>query len=163
MSRFPWFLLAIPVGTFLALAILVLNLEAFTEALGPFGEVGAIVVAFALVATDVWAMLFFSRQFQKQWREELQSRTGRSVEQWIELLSVEGPEEQKERVAWLRTRYGLDEMDAQRIVVEQIRREGDGQGGGPGQQLAVLGCILALFLLVAGAVFVTMMLVRAMR
>jgi len=59
------------------------------------------------------------------------------------------------------TRYGLDQADAARIVVEQGRLVQSEQR--PSQQSVLLGCILATLLLVMGVVGVMMALLKGMR
>jgi Domain of unknown function (DUF5655)/Domain of unknown function (DUF4287) len=37
----------------------------------------------------------------------MQQKTGRSLEQWVELVNKKGPRDQKERLAWLKSEHGL--------------------------------------------------------
>jgi hypothetical protein len=41
------------------------------------------------------------------WVAGLQQKTGRTLDEWIELVQDEGPETERERRTWLRTKHGL--------------------------------------------------------
>jgi Domain of unknown function (DUF5655)/Domain of unknown function (DUF4287) len=43
----------------------------------------------------------------RQWIERLPQQTGRSLEQWIELVQERGPADEKERRLWLKTEHKL--------------------------------------------------------
>jgi hypothetical protein len=43
----------------------------------------------------------------QQWIEDLPKKTGRSLEQWIDLVKAEGPPSENERRDWLKTEHGL--------------------------------------------------------
>jgi hypothetical protein len=43
----------------------------------------------------------------QKWVAELPQKTGRSLEQWIEHVQKDGPDDEKERRTWLREKYGL--------------------------------------------------------
>jgi hypothetical protein len=43
----------------------------------------------------------------QKWVAELAEKTGRSLEQWIELVKTEGPPTEKERRDWLKANHGL--------------------------------------------------------
>jgi len=43
----------------------------------------------------------------QKWIADLPAKTGRTLQQWIELVREEGPAEEKERRAWLKERHGL--------------------------------------------------------
>lgn len=52
----------------------------------------------------------------RKWRDELPAKTGRSLEQWAELVNAELPgAEGKVRTAWLKARFGLGTMTAGQI------------------------------------------------
>lgn len=44
---------------------------------------------------------------KQAWIAGLLQKTGRTLEEWIELVQDEGPETEKERRAWLKAEYGL--------------------------------------------------------
>ena len=46
----------------------------------------------------------------------LPDKTGRSLDEWSELLCAEGPEGNKERQAWLKSEHGLGGTTASRVV-----------------------------------------------
>jgi len=43
----------------------------------------------------------------QKWVGELKDRTGRSLEEWLRLIKMSGPKEEKARREWLKTEYGL--------------------------------------------------------
>jgi len=43
----------------------------------------------------------------QKWVAELPAKTGRSLEQWVDHVRRDGPDEEKERRAWLKEKYGL--------------------------------------------------------
>jgi hypothetical protein len=43
----------------------------------------------------------------QKWVAELKQKSGRSVEEWLQLIKKSGPQDEKERRAWLKTEYGL--------------------------------------------------------
>jgi hypothetical protein len=43
----------------------------------------------------------------QKWIADLPAKTGRTLEQWIELIRTEGPAEQKARRSWLKDNFGL--------------------------------------------------------
>jgi hypothetical protein len=43
----------------------------------------------------------------QKWIGELKQKTGRSLEEWLRHIKKEGPQDEKERRAWLKERYGL--------------------------------------------------------
>lgn len=52
----------------------------------------------------------------KKWRDELPAKTGRSLEQWADLVNAELPAgDSKTRVAWLKSRFGLGTVTAGQI------------------------------------------------
>src|SRR5581483_10644750 len=43
----------------------------------------------------------------QKWIAELPEKTGRTLEQWLELIRKEGPADPRERRAWLKQKHGL--------------------------------------------------------
>src|SRR5207249_1895814 len=43
----------------------------------------------------------------QKWVAELKEKTGRSLDEWIELVRKEGPPEEKDRRDWLKTEHGF--------------------------------------------------------
>jgi hypothetical protein len=43
----------------------------------------------------------------QKWVAELKQKSGRSVEEWLQLIKKYGPNDEKERRDWLKTEYGL--------------------------------------------------------
>jgi hypothetical protein len=58
-----------------------------------------------------------------KWKNELPTKTGRSLEEWIELVQESGPETEKERREWLKNKYKLGTNSAWWIAE---RAEGKG-------------------------------------
>jgi hypothetical protein len=50
--------------------------------------------------------------------ENLEEKTGRSMEQWVAELTRGGPADTKERLRWLKTKHGLGGTTA-RLVVDR--------------------------------------------
>ena len=48
----------------------------------------------------------------QKWMAELKQKTGRTLEEWLELIEKEGPPTEKERREWLKTKYGLGTNNA---------------------------------------------------
>jgi hypothetical protein len=63
-------------------------------------------------------------QMMVKWEQSLADRTGRSLDQWIELLAGHGPESTAERRAWLKREHGLGTNYCSHIV---DRAEGRGE------------------------------------
>jgi hypothetical protein len=59
----------------------------------------------------------------QKWIEELPTKTGRSLEEWIELIRTEGPAEERERRTWLKNEYGMGTNSAWWLA--ERAREGD--------------------------------------
>jgi hypothetical protein len=43
----------------------------------------------------------------KKWTDELPEKTGRSLQQWAELVRTQAPGERKDRITWLKVKHGL--------------------------------------------------------
>jgi hypothetical protein len=48
----------------------------------------------------------------------LPAKTGRALEEWVELVRSEGPQGRRERIAWLKSQHGLGHGQAQVVVAE---------------------------------------------
>src|SRR5262249_10540219 len=60
----------------------------------------------------------------QEWIAKLPEKTGRSLDQWIQLVKDSGPPTEKERREWLKKEYGLGTNSAWWIAE---RAEGKGQ------------------------------------
>ena len=49
----------------------------------------------------------------QKWVAELEEKTGRSLDGWIALIKTEGPEGEKERCEWLKTKHKLGTNSAE--------------------------------------------------
>jgi Domain of unknown function (DUF5655)/Domain of unknown function (DUF4287) len=63
-------------------------------------------------------------EMMQKWVAELKEKTGRSLEEWIELVKKEGPPTEKDRREWLKTKYKLGTNSAWWIA-----ERADGKGG----------------------------------
>lgn len=59
----------------------------------------------------------------QKWVAELKQKTGRSVEEWLQLIKKSGPKDEKERRAWLKSEHGLGTNSASWLA---DRAEGKG-------------------------------------
>jgi Domain of unknown function (DUF5655)/Domain of unknown function (DUF4287) len=64
----------------------------------------------------------------QKWVDELKSKTGRSVEEWIAMVKKEGRKDEKSRREWLKTKHKLGTNSA-RWIAE--RAEGKGEDDSP--------------------------------
>lgn len=64
----------------------------------------------------------------QKWIAELKSKTGRSLAEWISLVTKEGPKDEKSRREWLKTRHKLGTNSAWWIAE---RAEGKGEDDSP--------------------------------
>ena len=64
----------------------------------------------------------------QKWVAELKSKTGRSLEEWFTLVKKEGPEDEKARREWLKTKHKLGTNSAWWIAE---RAEGKGEDDSP--------------------------------
>ena len=65
----------------------------------------------------------------QKWIAELKQKTGRTLEEWLELIKKEGPPTEKERREWLKTKYGLGTNTAWWFAersVGKVEEAGDG-------------------------------------
>jgi hypothetical protein len=58
----------------------------------------------------------------QKWIDELKSKTGRSVEEWITLVKQEGPKDEKSQREWLKSKHKLGANSAGWIAERQRRR-----------------------------------------
>jgi len=58
----------------------------------------------------------------------LKQKSGRTLEEWLDLVRKQGPQTRKERVAWLKTTYGLG-LNFASLIAE--RSEGEGEDWSP--------------------------------
>src|SRR5689334_21426021 len=63
-------------------------------------------------------------EMMQKWVAELKEKTGRSVEEWVELVKKEGPPAEKERREWLKAKHKLGTNSAWWIA-----ERADGKGG----------------------------------
>ena len=52
----------------------------------------------------------------RKWVATLKEKTGRSIEEWLQLVGKSGPPTENERRAWLKSEHGLPTMSAWRIA-----------------------------------------------
>jgi Domain of unknown function (DUF5655)/Domain of unknown function (DUF4287) len=64
----------------------------------------------------------------QKWVDELKSKTGRSLEEWIAMVKKEGPKDEKSRREWLKTKHKLGTNSAWWIAE---RAEGKGEDDSP--------------------------------
>ena len=138
----------IPLSTLIALLVLMQYEEVIFGAFpGPTGKIGLLLIAIVLFAADGWVVYLLSRRTQEDQEEQLYRRTGRRVEEWIELISRRGPAERDAMINWLAMQHGLSESDAAFILAERVRRgESPVSATGPSQSLVLFGCIAGIFL-----------------
>jgi hypothetical protein len=63
----------------------------------------------------------------QKWMGELKQKTGRSVDEWMNFLKKNGPKDEKERRAWLKSEHGLGTNTAWWLAE---RAEGKGEEAG---------------------------------
>jgi hypothetical protein len=54
----------------------------------------------------------------------LPARTGRALEEWVELVRSQGPQGRRERIAWLKSEHRLGHGQAQLVVAEAEQEPG---------------------------------------
>jgi hypothetical protein len=83
-------------------------------------------------------------QMVQTWVATLKAKSGRSLEEWLELIRQKGPESEGEQRAWLKADYGLGTNSASWLAERAV-----GKGGGeddPESYLeAALGYVEAMF------------------
>ena len=138
----------IPLSTLIAILVLMQFEEVIFGAFpGPMGKIGILLIAVALFAADGWVVYLLSRRTQEDQEEQLYRRTGRRVEEWIELISRRGPTERDAIITWLAMQHGLSESDAAFILAERARRgENPVSATAPSQRMVLFGCIAGIFL-----------------
>jgi hypothetical protein len=149
----------IPLSTLIVLLVLIQFEEIIFGAFpGPTGKIGLLLIAVVLFAVDGWVVYLLSRRTQEDQEEQLYRRTGRRVEEWIDLVSRRGPSERDAMISWLAMQHGLSESDAAFILAERVRRdESPVSATGPSQRVVLFGCIAGMFLAIV-VIGVTMIL-----
>lgn len=61
----------------------------------------------------------------QKWVAELKQKTGRSVEEWLQLITKSGPKDEKERLAWLKSEHGLGTNSASWLTDRAEGKSGD--------------------------------------
>jgi len=64
----------------------------------------------------------------QKWVDELKSKTGRSLEEWLTLVKTQGPKDEKSRREWLKTKHKLGTNSAWWIAE---RADGKGEDDSP--------------------------------
>src|SRR5262249_48101412 len=57
-----------------------------------------------------------SVQYVRNWIDTLRQKTGRSLDEWLQLVEEQGPATVKERTAWLKSEHGLGTNSAMWIA-----------------------------------------------
>jgi hypothetical protein len=70
-----------------------------------------------------------------KWAAELPAKTGRSLDDWVQLLEKKGPASTKERVAWLRSEHGLGINGATWIAARAEQGSAGWEDGDPAAYL----------------------------
>jgi hypothetical protein len=138
----------IPLSTLIVLLVLVQFEEVIFGAFpGPTGKIGMLLIAFVLFAAGGWAVYLLSRRTQEDQEEQLYRRTGRRIEEWINLVSRRGLAERDAIIKWLAMQHGLSKSDAAFILAERVRRgESPFSATDPSQRLVLFGCVAGMFL-----------------
>lgn len=76
-----------------------------------------------MVATDTLYSVHPSVAYTRRILDNLPEKTGRSLEEWIELIETAGPEGEKERRAWLKSEHGVGGTTAW-LIAEQAEGKG---------------------------------------
>jgi len=63
-------------------------------------------------------------------KRNVELRTGRAFDSWVELARASGPEKHGELVAWLKSQHGMGHGDANRVALSARRADGAPSGGG---------------------------------
>jgi hypothetical protein len=66
-----------------------------------------------------------------KWVAELPERTGRSLEEWVNLVEKEGPETEEERRAWLKAEYGFGTNHARWLAERATKGSSYWEDGNP--------------------------------
>ena len=63
-------------------------------------------------------------------KRNVEQRTGRAFDSWVELARASGPEKHGEFVAWLKSQHGTGHGDANRVALSVRRGDAAPSGGG---------------------------------
>lgn len=85
-----------------------------------------------------------SVQMVQSWLATLPAKTGRSLEEWLELIRRKGPESEAERRAWLKADHGLGTNSA-RWLAERAGGKGGGEDTPEAYLEAAFGYVEAMF------------------
>jgi len=61
----------------------------------------------------------------QKWVAELKQKSGRSVEEWLQLIKRSAPKDEKERRAWLKSEYGLGTNTASWLAERSVGKGDD--------------------------------------
>jgi len=61
----------------------------------------------------------------QKWVAELKQKSGRSVEEWLQLIKTSAPNDEKERRVWLKTEYGLGTNTASWLAERSVGKGDD--------------------------------------
>src|SRR6185436_19382076 len=61
----------------------------------------------------------------QKWVAELKQKSGRSVEEWLQLINKSAPKDEKERRAWLKSEYGLGTNTASWLAERSVGKGDD--------------------------------------
>jgi len=61
----------------------------------------------------------------QKWVGELKQKTGRSVEEWLQLIKKSGPKDEKERRDWLKSEHGLGSSSASWLAERSVGKGGE--------------------------------------
>ena len=61
----------------------------------------------------------------QKWVAELKQKTGRSVEEWLQLIKKSGPKDERERRDWLKSEHGLGSNSASWLAERSVGKGGD--------------------------------------
>jgi hypothetical protein len=80
----------------------------------------------------------------QKWIAELPEKTGRSLQEWLELVRAEGPADEKEQREWLKKEHGLGTNSAWWIA-ERAAGKGDEEDSPEGYLRAAAGWVEAMY------------------
>jgi hypothetical protein len=80
----------------------------------------------------------------RKWIDDLRSKTGRSLEEWMALTKKEGPKTEKERREWLKNKHGLGTNSAI-CIAERLEGKGADEDSPEGYLEAAVEWVDAMF------------------
>lgn len=147
MSKRTIGLTLIPISTLVMLLVLIQYEDVIFDAFpDPFGKVGMVLLAIVVLMIDGGVVYLLARRFQREQEEEIYRRTGRRVEEWIDLLSRRGPSQQEAAINWMGMEHGLSEGDAAFVLAEKERRSGSQTRTDSSQRWILVGCVIGIAL-----------------